>query len=181
MKAPHIPSGRFVLRIPPPLHQQLSQQARARGLSLNALCTQLLESSLPTPPPEVARVRSLFDSQGLLGVVLFGSQARGTAHENSDTDLFLIFEPGTRIDRALYRQWQDDAVSIHASALLSADEAPTSLWLEVAWEGRLLWARDARMTQCLARLRALIATGHYTRKSAHGQGYWIQKGAKHAE
>ena len=35
-------SGRFVLRLPPPLHQALALKARAAGKSLNAYCAERL-------------------------------------------------------------------------------------------------------------------------------------------
>ena len=35
-------SGRFVLRVPPPVHQALALQAKASGKSLNAYCAERL-------------------------------------------------------------------------------------------------------------------------------------------
>jgi len=38
-------SGRFLLRVPPPVHQALALKARAAGKSLNAYCAERLAAS----------------------------------------------------------------------------------------------------------------------------------------
>jgi predicted HicB family RNase H-like nuclease len=38
-------SGRFVLRVPPPVHQALALRAKASGQSLNAFCAERLASA----------------------------------------------------------------------------------------------------------------------------------------
>jgi len=38
-------SGRFVLRVPPSLHQMLTLRAAAQGMSLNGFCEQILRES----------------------------------------------------------------------------------------------------------------------------------------
>ena len=43
-------SGKFNLRIPPDLHEQLSLEAEAQGKSLNALALEALQNSLSQPP-----------------------------------------------------------------------------------------------------------------------------------
>lgn len=39
-------SGKFVLRVPPPVHQALALRAQAAGQSLNAFCAQRLASAV---------------------------------------------------------------------------------------------------------------------------------------
>ena len=176
-------SGQFILRISPDLHRTLASQARDRGVSLNAHCGGLLEQphdpgagSLP-----IARLRKLYEEDGLIGIILFGSQARGTARESSDHDLFLIFESKTRIQRELYRRWEKDPlassptpISIHASAYIDPKQRIPNLWLEVAWDGRVLWQKDPKVGQVLSQIRDQIAGGAYQRRTAHGQRYWVR-------
>jgi hypothetical protein len=180
-------SGQFVLRIRPELHRRLVREARSRGLSLNAHCALLLQGEPPASDPQLtnalSELRKLYEPQGLIGVVLFGSRARQEARADSDYDLFLIFEPATQIRRELYRKWEQaalhhPAVSIHASALLEASSTPPGIWLEVAWDGQVLWEKDPRVSQRLHLLKERIARGDYRRKTAHGQGYWIQGGTR---
>ncbi len=57
-EAPEKPfSGRFVIRIEPKLHWQLSMLAEQSGKSLNALVAQFLESSVQSPQPVPPRPR----------------------------------------------------------------------------------------------------------------------------
>jgi predicted HicB family RNase H-like nuclease len=46
-------SGRFILRVPPELHREISREAGKAGLSLNAWITSSLQHAVsrPTPPP----------------------------------------------------------------------------------------------------------------------------------
>ncbi len=39
-------SGKFVLRVPPPMHQALALRAQAAGQSLNAFCAERLGSAV---------------------------------------------------------------------------------------------------------------------------------------
>ncbi|HEX3656695.1 MAG TPA: type II toxin-antitoxin system HicB family antitoxin [Pirellulales bacterium] len=48
-------SGNFVVRIPPELHKRASRLAEARGVSLNALVTELIEDAASEKQPKRLR------------------------------------------------------------------------------------------------------------------------------
>lgn len=181
-------SGKFILRIPPALHRRLQQLARVRGLSLNETCRSLLEEATGAgeklfPHQDVlSRAEPWLREMGIIGVVLFGSQARGTASTESDTDLLLVLPPDTEPRREMYRAWDERSgfspslrVEPHFASLPDEGKAG-SLWLEVALEGRLLWASDASVASRLAQLRDRVARGDVQRHYSHGHPYWIRKG-----
>jgi hypothetical protein len=188
------PSGKFVLRVPPSLHRRLRQMAEAHGLSLNALCVRLLSSatgtgSSPAPgvlpggeaawPPLAQRYADAYGGE-LLGMVLFGSTARGEARPASDIDLLLVLAPETPLRRHLYRQWDelvaDSGIEYqlnpHFVHLPETIDQAGSIWLEVAIEGRLISDRQGRIWPVLLALRHAIAAGRFVRSTVHGQPYW---------
>jgi predicted nucleotidyltransferase len=109
------PSGRFLLRIPPELHRRLRDLAGGRDKSLNELCRDILERAVSggtegaglTSPLEllVQRCRESFAGQ-LVGIVLFGSVARGEEFPESDLDVLLVMDEACPIQRGLYRVWE---------------------------------------------------------------------------
>lgn len=183
-----VPSGHFILRISSALHARLRIRAQTEGRSLNSLCESLLEASTSDPlagvwQPVVAELLSTFGDD-LVAILLFGSRARGTAMDSSDTDLLLVFRPTVEITRQLYRKWEnrpqsksqaaDDRLSLHCVSLTPAPEVG-GFWLEIALDGVLLWERDSRTKVLLSELRKLIAEGHFVREKTHGHGYWKRK------
>lgn len=183
-------SGKFVLRLPPDLHEALQRQSAAKGVSLNELCkNKLAELLVPTAPAGssyaslVASIRRLpFD---LEAIVLFGSTARGEAESSSDVDLLLVLPSHVAPTRSMYALWDDRFVgpfaprenlklTPHFVALPQSIESSGSLWFEVSLDGNLLWEKNNATSAWLAKLRAEIAAGRVHRRFSHGQPYWVR-------
>ena len=190
-------SGKFVLRVPPTLHRALRKRAAARGQSLNRLCQELLEARLQAPevlrmqaaiaPDLIARLRA-FLGDTLLGVVLFGSVARGTSRAESDVDLLIVLETNQVVSRRLYSFWDDrvtdSTLSPHFVRLPRRAGEAGSLWLEASVDGLILEDTDRRIARFLAGVRRLVAEGRWVRHSAYGLPYWVRPqpgSAGHAE
>lgn len=182
-------SGRFLLRLTPALHGQLKRLSRQQGLSLNQLCERILSQAVAQESGWLDRsLREKIQRRwtpALKGIVLFGSQARGTASPESDTDLLLVLDSQSSIERELYRQWdelmQGQADTTHLGLspqfvkLPERWEEAGSLWLEVALDGKILWESDHDVSKLITQLRKQIASGCLQRKLAHGQPYWVRK------
>jgi hypothetical protein len=175
------PSGRFVLRLPPGLHEALRAEAAQAGLSLNEYCVRVLSAPGPDPTGPAAavaaRAAEAFGSD-LVGVILYGSWARGEATAASDVDVLVVLEPTRAITRALYRDWDEVAmahlghpIEVHFVALPEQDHAG-GVWLEAALDGVVVRDSDARVARLLGTLRRAMATGAVTLRHAHGQPYW---------
>jgi hypothetical protein len=179
------PSGRFVLRIDPGLHARLRRAAREAGLSLNDYCARRLEEPPAKALPDalglaVRRAVELF-GEDLVGVAAFGSWTRGELRSGSDVDLLAVLEPRVRIDRRLYRRWDEQpiewggrVVECHFAHLPAPDAAPSGIWAEVAIDGIVLFERALRLSAQLVRVRHEIVSGRLVRKVAHGQPYWVR-------
>jgi len=177
-------SGRFVLRIDPGLHATLRAAARESGVSLNDYCARKLAlpvGSLAANDPAgaaVARAAGLFGER-LLGVVAYGSWARGEAGVSSDVDLLVVLEEGVPLTRALYREWDAAPlewaglpVGAHFVHLPPPAQTVAGLWGEVALDGIVLFERGLRVSTRVAAIRRDIAAGRIKRREAHGQAYW---------
>ncbi len=99
----------------------------------------------------------------LVAVVLFGSHARGEAEAGSDWDLFVIAHnlPQGTFQRHLYLkqmlpvEWRGE-VAILAKTPEEFESYLTSLFLDVALDGIILYDSQSYMAERLARLRRLI-------------------------
>jgi predicted nucleotidyltransferase len=90
-------------RLPVALRDRLKAFAVARGQSVQDVVeravTRLLDQEARQPPTLNAVLRKLRDAkpalrqQGVSGIWVFGSVARGEAHPDSDVDLALEFDP----------------------------------------------------------------------------------------
>jgi len=117
-----------------------------------------------------------------LGLLLFGSEARGERTESSDLDLLIVLSPEFEITRQLYRDWEKfvkDEVEIHELnvsphfvRIPESTHDAGSLWLEVAIDGRVLFSRDHRIERILRSLRRQMAEGKIRRHLSHGHPYW---------
>ena len=184
-------SGRFVVRVSPRLHGALREQAGRLGVSLNELCRGALAAAVDVEPvgtmtepalPDHGMLARITESYrpDIVGVILFGSRAQGTARPDSDWDLVLVMTPATALSRDLYRTWdecidrgtRDPVMSPHFIHLPPADGGG-SLWLEAALHGQVLWQRDAGLTRRLAGARERIAAGQVRRRVAYGTPYWV--------
>ncbi|MDG2041129.1 MAG: toxin-antitoxin system HicB family antitoxin [Ilumatobacter sp.] len=187
MSAPRIPrkSGRFVLRIPPGLHEALDGAARGSGLSLNEYCVRRLATSgagFVGDRDAAALVARAADLAGdaLVAVVVYGSWARGDAAPTSDIDLLVIVEPKLAVTRTLYREWDTEPLSWQGRTVdphfvhEPAGDVLNGLWGEVATDGIVLFEREWRISAGLARVRRAIAAGRLVRRVVHGQPYWTE-------
>ena len=116
----------------------------------------------------------------LLAVVAFGSWARQEMGENSDVDLLVIVEDGLRIDRKLYRKWDESplawnghSLEPHFVHLPDSGNRMSGLWAEVAVDGLVLFERGLRVSTRLVEFRREIASGRIFRRRSHGQSYWV--------
>lgn len=183
---PTEPSGRFLLRLSPGLHGALRSAADEVGLSLNEYCARKLAApggKVSDPGAEViARAAGQF-GEDLLGVLVFGSWARGDASEGSDVDLLVVVGPDVAIVRSLYRAWDEAApaeltwdgrrLEVHFVRSPEPGEVPTSLWAEAAVDGIVLFERGLDLSRRLIDIRRRITAGVVRRRRAHGQPYWV--------
>lgn len=180
------PSGRFLLRVDPDLHALLKASASELGLSLNDYCTRKL--TLPVDaaaladdaPTVVRRAVDLYGSH-LVGVVVFGSWARGEAADGSDVDLLVVLDDSLPLTRPLYAAWDDRPatwdgrpVEVHLAHLPARGGAPSSIWAEVALDGLVVYERGRRLSARLGDVRREIAAGTVVRRVAQGQPYWTR-------
>lgn len=189
-------SGKFVLRIPPKLHQQLRLASSREKKSLNHYCSQLLQSATqPAAMDDVYQVAVQAITTELhrhdinaIGIWLFGSAARGTSTERSDIDLLIVLKAGSAIERKLYRVW-DEKVASKLAALGWSHASPQfvvvpenlelagGLWFEVGVEGIRLWEDGSSVSRFMYQIRAAMAQGEIERRFSHGHPYWIRKKA----
>ena len=181
------PSGRFVLRLPQGIHQALRKEASRRGMSLNAVCQQALEvyvsgntrfgSGETETSSIVSRIRELL-GDALMGVVLFGSAARGESREGSDVDLILVLTQERALARNLYSLWDErfptTELSPHFVHIPASPTDAGSLWLEASVDGVVCYDRDGTVSRFLGRIRRLIASGRLKRRWAYGHPYWVR-------
>jgi predicted nucleotidyltransferase len=179
-------SGRFVLRIDPRLHAALRQAAADAGMSLNEYCAHKLAeptggaSVWPAGHEVVRRAATVLDRE-LVGVVLFGSRARGEHRGGSDVDVLVVADRSVRLNRELYARWDERAIELdghrvepHFVQLPLAGASRPGLWAEVALDGVVLFSRDLELPSALAAIRRDIADRRIVRKTSHGQPYWVR-------
>ena len=181
-------SGRFVLRTPPALHGALRRAARQAGLSLNAYCLRRLAApeldDRGVPPAPVAWAREAF-GEALVGVVVYGSWARGEATTDSDVDVLVVLDASVALTRDLYRtndaaslSWTEHPVQIQIVRMPDADGGVGGgFWPEIALDGIVLFERGVVLSRQLVGIRRAIADGRLVRRTAHGQPYWTTREA----
>lgn len=170
-------SGKFVLRLDPKIHKALKEEAKARGESLNSLCLQKIQNKAQ---PEMEIIPEVVKEFTPLGILLFGSTARGEATERSDIDLLIILPETQSISRQLYLQWDKkfrafEKYSPQFVHLPKTDEVIGSIWLEASMDGEVLYDPQQALKETLLRIRVHIAEGYYLRKNSHGHAYWIRQ------
>ncbi len=176
------PSGKFVLRLQPRLHLRLREEARRHEVSLNEWIVSRLEPNpLEAATVPVEPILSAFDNQ-IEGVVLFGSTARGERRKDSDVDLLIVLRSDIEIRRGLYSAWDQkvapllgDVYSPQFTHLHETTQSASSLWLEVAMEGQVLFDPEGQVRKFMRALREQIAEGAFVRKLSHGHPYWVRR------
>lgn len=187
-------SGKFVVRMSEELHRSLRERARSEGVSLNELCIRRLrektqrESSSSQISPEITESLISFFKDKLIGILLFGSAARGEQTSASDIDLLLVLSPSTPLNRNLYSEWDRFAATLSSkfgkkispqfTHLPKNYDTAGSIWYEAAIDGIILWEKErAHISSFITKVRKAMAEGKITRKESHGHPYWI----KHSE
>jgi predicted nucleotidyltransferase len=173
--------SKILLRLPKDLHDAVKVRAAEADLSVNALLeryiAQGVTSSLNDDVSEkiINQAQKEFGSN-CIGLLLFGSRARGDAHDTSDTDLLLVVENEVRIERSLYRRWDTtlpDGISLNITHLPVTPREAGSLWLECALDAKILFDPSRRISKALSALKEYITSGHVVRRITHGQGFWV--------
>jgi hypothetical protein len=122
----------------------------------------------------------------LVGLILFGSAARGDATEDSDIDLLLVMKPEVNIARGLYRLWDFfcnepiasrdyPRISPHFVHLPGSVRDAGGLWYEIAIDGIVLWESDPGVSRFLRSVREAMGQGKIRRRTVHGSPYWIKE------
>ena len=156
---------------------------------MNEWCKRALLSHFHRQETELSRIFEGLGSLKVLGMVQFGSTVRGEATEQSDTDLLLVMDPKTPIERHLYQTWETllkklSVKTDYAPQFVSLPDDPSlvgSLWYEVAMEGRVLIDPTGRVHQFLSQLRYWILEHQLTRQTSHGHPYWVRGDLGHAK
>jgi len=174
------------MRFPPAVHQRLVAAARADGLSLNEYCVRRLArpDTAAAPGEDAARLLARAEAVApgqVIGIVLYGSWARGEASAASDVGALIVVETALPLSRALYRlwdaapvQWQERRVDAHFVHPPADATRPGSVWAEVAVDGQVVHDGGGRIAVILAAVRGAIADGRLLRRRAHGQPYWTE-------
>ena len=174
-------SSKILLRLPKALHDAVKARAASAKLSVNSLLERYIAQGVADPVPQDLFSRVIEDARrefagGFVGLLLFGSQARGDVHDTSDTDLLLVVSEDVRIERSMYRAWDErlpEGVSLHISRLPPHAEDAGSLWLECALDARILYDPSGRIAEFLSAAKRYITSGKVARRVTHGQGFWI--------
>lgn len=174
------------MRIPPRLHGALRRAAEEAGLSLNAYCARKLTSpgaAVEGPAADIVTDATEQFGSELIGVLAFGSWARGEMTPESDVDVLVVLDAHVPIVRSLYRrwdehplQWEGRSVQVHIVHPPAPDESPTGFWAEAAMDGVVLFDRAFELSRRLAKVRRHIAEGALSRREIHGQAYWVAGG-----
>lgn len=170
-------SGKFVLRLDPKFHQLLKSEARARGESLNTICLRRLHGGESSPWQSV--VAKIVQEWKPLGIILFGSTARGEATSQSDVDLLIVFAETRSLSRSLYLEWDRNFRDVEKYSPqfvhLPQGDLFGSIWLETSLDGEVLYDPQGCLKKTLHKIRSKIAEGSYLRKVSHGHAYWIRQ------
>ena len=182
-RSSELPSGRFVLRISPGLHDALRREAAKTGLSLNRYCARKLaapSAGVDGPAADIVAEATEQFGGDLIGVLAFGSWARGDMTRESDVDVLVVIDAGVPIVRSLYRRWDEcplvwdgRAVQVHIVHPPDQDEVPSGLWAEAAMDGVVLLERTFELSRRLIEIRRRVAEGELSRRETHGQPYWV--------
>ena len=175
-------SGKFVLRIDPKVHKALKEKARAKDLSLNQYIVQFLtREEIQKDQFFLNLIKQSFEGN-IEAILLFGSTVRGDARTNSDIDLLLVLNDHLKVNRSLYKTWDENiAIELdknYSPQFVSIPNLNTSvsgLWLEVALECEILYDKNGLIRKYLYQVKDKIAQGEYVRKLSHGHPYWTKR------
>lgn len=176
------PSGRFVLRLPPALHAQLTRSAHKADLSLNEHCVRSLarsEAMSESPIRDVIAAALEQLGAGLAGAAIFGSYARGAAGPSSDVDVLFVVSDDVEVTRSLYDPWdvqdytiEDHGVEPHFAKMRVAEDRISGFWAEIAIDGVVVYDPELSLARELIRIRRAILGGLMIRRTAGGHSWW---------
>jgi len=116
----------------------------------------------------------------LVGIVLYGSWARGTARPDSDVDLFVVVHnlPQSRFDRAVHVHRAvigrfDQRMSILAKEPAEFERFFPSLYLDIGLDGIILYDSQGYIRRMLARIREIIREAGLYRTCRDGELMWL--------
>lgn len=186
----------FLLRVPGELLDTLKKEAVSRRISINRFCVSLLSEAVARPAADsrsialggefAGKLQGYIEavllnrfSKDLVGIVLFGSAARGELRKSSDIDLLVVLKSEVLYDRDIYSGLKEAKIDDHAISPLivnfpGEDEKARSIWLEAAIDGCVLYDTDLALSRFLINLRHLIASNNFQRRFAYGVPYWVQ-------
>jgi predicted nucleotidyltransferase len=133
--------------------------------------------------PEKA-VRALREGLGerLVAVVLFGSRARGDPTAESDWDLLVLAEglPVDTFERHLFVSrllpaTLPAAISVVAKSTCEFEASLTSLYLDIALDGQILYDSQGYAADRLAKLKRLLADAGLYRERTEVGDRWRWK------
>lgn len=177
-------TARFLLRLPRALHRTLQRAAADQSLSLNEYCVRRLTvggaglASQASAVEVVARAMTV-GGDAVVGVIVYGSWARGSAGPGSDVDVLVVLDAARPLTRGLYREWDARPVAWEGRPVdphfvhLPPDGQRSGLWGEAAVDGVILFESGLRLSSVLAQVRRDIVAGRLVRRVAHGQPYWV--------
>lgn len=174
-------TSKVLLRLPRALHDAVKERAAAAKLSVNSLLERYIAQGVAEPIGKDLTAEVLQEAErtlggNVVGLLLFGSQARGDTHDSSDTDLLLVVDSNIKIERASYRHWDKvlpPDISLHITHLPTNASDAGSLWLECALDARILSDPSGRIASFLLRAKEYITSGRVVRRVTHGQGFWV--------
>jgi uncharacterized protein len=134
--------------------------------------------NVPQMAPVVAALEESLGNR-LVAVVLFGSQARHEASQNSDWDLLLIARelPRNAFPRHLYLKqllpslWRGK-VALLAKTPAEFESHLSDLFLDIALDGVILYDTNEYMAKRLAHLRQLIQSQGLRREKRGKELLW---------
>lgn len=169
----------FLLRLPLNLYERLKSDANKRELSVNSYSKQILMCGAPFPEIFIS-IQSLLLSlfpEDIVGILIFGSFARGEAFDSSDIDVLLIINSSIPIERDLYEKVDrlklgGREISVTIVHLPKEVSDVGSLWLEVALDGIVIYDPDIKVSQFLMLVKQYILKGSVQRRISYGVPYW---------
>ena len=119
----------------------------------------------------------------LVGLVLFGSRARGSAREDSDWDILLVAEdlpersfPRHRFLIETLPPQLRSRVNLLARTPEEFEGQSSPLYLDVAAEGRIIYDPSGRIARRLENLRAWAASAGLARREDASGVQWLSEG-----
>jgi len=133
--------------------------------------------------------KKLADSLGeeFVGIILFGSWARGEAEANSDVDVFIVFRSlsGFSVRAKVYSMLAEQLkkpltlIDAKLSEITREDYELTPLMLNVLYDGILIWDRDGALKEFMEEGRRLIEKAKLVRYMVSGGKYgWKRANGK---